>query len=344
MTETARRLLRRPAAASAATIGLARLGEARAACARLANESDPDALHAFRVAVRRLRTVLRAFRRELKTVPKKLERQLRELTRATSGARDAEVQLAWLAQAGKPAGPGAPWLRARLAAQRDDAYRDALEDGTREFAEVERRLRRRLNGIAVSPRPGEPFAAALSRRVLEEQATLEQEAAATRSADDDGAVHRARIAVKRLRYLLEPLSESDATARDLVGRLKQLQDVLGEAHDLQVLVDTFGEAAADAAAERARHQHKRMVKGGTAAGRRAGPRPAPAGVLALAERAARRRHEVLERDLGAWHAGPLPQLLRDVGEWAALLPPLAPPTRRASARSAPAGARRSPRE
>jgi len=195
----------------------------------------------------------------------------------------------------------------------------------------------------VSPRPGEPFAAALSRRVLEEQATLEQEAAATRSADDDGAVHRARIAVKRLRYLLEPLSESDAAARDLVGRLKQLQDVLGEAHDLQVLVDTFGEAAADAAAERTRRQHKRMVKGGTAA-RRAGPRPAPAGVLALAERAARRRHEVLERDLAAWHAGPLPQLLRDVGEWATLLPPLAPPTPRASARSRPAAARRSPRE
>jgi len=106
VTETARRLLRRPAAASAAAIGLARLGEARAACTRLANESDRDALHDFRVAVRRLRTVLRAFRRELKTVPKKLERQLRDLTRATSGGRDAEVQLAWLAQAGKPAGRG----------------------------------------------------------------------------------------------------------------------------------------------------------------------------------------------------------------------------------------------
>jgi hypothetical protein len=234
-------------------------------------------------------------------------------------------------------------------ARRDESYRDARADGVREFAAVEGRLRRRLNSIAVSPRPGEPFAVALSRRVLEERSTLEQEATASKSADDPGAVHRARIAVKRLRYLLEPLTDSDASARDLVGRLKQLQDVLGEAHDLQVLVDAFGEAAAEAAAERVRRQHQRIVKGDGGARPRPGPRPAPAGVLALAERAAQRRREVMEHDLAAWHAGPLPQLLHDVSEWAALLPPLAPaPRTRAVPRTRPtarpAAARHSPHE
>ena len=47
--------------------------------------------------------------------------------------------------------------------------------------------------------------------------------------------HAARIRAKRLRYLLEPLSRRVAGAKTLVGRLKQLQDLLGQVHDLQVL-------------------------------------------------------------------------------------------------------------
>src|SRR6185503_11507583 len=57
----------------------------------------------------------------------------------------------------------------------------------------------------------------------------------------DGAAvaeaHAARIAAKRLRYLWEPLSRRVPRARALVGRLKQLQDALGELHDMQVLTE-----------------------------------------------------------------------------------------------------------
>src|SRR5207245_9246969 len=58
-------LLARPAPAAAALVGLTLLDEARAACGRLDAPDDSEALHDFRVALRRLRTLLRSFRPEL---------------------------------------------------------------------------------------------------------------------------------------------------------------------------------------------------------------------------------------------------------------------------------------
>jgi len=85
MTRRAVALLARPVPAAVALIAVARLDEARAASARLDGREDPEALHDFRVALRRLRTLLRAYRQEAGDVtPKKLQRRLRDLTRDTS--------------------------------------------------------------------------------------------------------------------------------------------------------------------------------------------------------------------------------------------------------------------
>src|SRR5947208_3351756 len=76
-------------------IALAFLKEAGEARHRLTNSQDSEALHDFRVAVRRLRSSLRAFRPHLgDSLAKKLRRRLRDLTAATNAARDAEVMLA----------------------------------------------------------------------------------------------------------------------------------------------------------------------------------------------------------------------------------------------------------
>src|SRR5260370_5268257 len=119
-----------PAAHAAAVIGLAHLDEARAAVARLADPEDAEALHDFRVGLRRLRTLLRAFRPELgDAVPKRLQRRLREMTRATTAARDAEVQLTpgRVQRRGVGRRPGLSWFVARLAARRERAYADVRE-------------------------------------------------------------------------------------------------------------------------------------------------------------------------------------------------------------------------
>jgi hypothetical protein len=47
--------------------------------------------------------------------------------------------------------------------------------------------------------------------------------------------HRARIAAKRLRYLLEPLVRRAPGTKGLTTQLKGLQDVLGHLHDLHVM-------------------------------------------------------------------------------------------------------------
>src|SRR5690348_8089478 len=115
MTERLSSLLGQPAPAAVARIALARLDEARAACARLDDRGDPEALHDFRVAVRRLRTLVRAFSGELgNAIPKKLERRIRDLARLTTAGRDADVQLAWIREVGARRSPGLAWFRTRL--------------------------------------------------------------------------------------------------------------------------------------------------------------------------------------------------------------------------------------
>src|SRR3970040_32067 len=65
-------LLLQPVEQAVCRIALTHLDAARAAHERLKGASDTDALHDFRVALRRLRSVLRAYRPWLKNIPRKL--------------------------------------------------------------------------------------------------------------------------------------------------------------------------------------------------------------------------------------------------------------------------------
>src|SRR5439155_912375 len=70
---------------------------ASAARERLTKVDDQEALHDFRVAMRRLRSTLRAYQpQRAALLPAKLRRRLRELARPTGEARAVEVQIAWL--------------------------------------------------------------------------------------------------------------------------------------------------------------------------------------------------------------------------------------------------------
>ncbi|HYR32187.1 MAG TPA: CHAD domain-containing protein, partial [Gemmatimonadales bacterium] len=89
MTERPESLLTEPAPRAARRIALTLLDAASAARERLTNADDAEALHDFRVAMRRLRSTLRAYQPQLiALVPAKLRRRLRELARATGEARD----------------------------------------------------------------------------------------------------------------------------------------------------------------------------------------------------------------------------------------------------------------
>lgn len=219
--------------AVAADIALRHLDAVARARRRLKRDTDPEALHDFRVASRRLRSILRAYRPWLDSVPKKLRRQLREVARATSVGRDAEVCLVWLEQRHDAvAGAGYDRLRAQLERSRDDAYAHVREDVLAASADVEQRLRRRLKDIRRNgrDRPGTKtsYAVATSERLHRYIARVAADLARIGGVSDTVAIHDARIQAKRLRYLLEPLADADVSAaRAAVTGLRVFQDQTG---------------------------------------------------------------------------------------------------------------------
>lgn len=248
-------------------VALQRLDEALAARNRLTRDRDDSALHDFRVALRRLRSGLRTYERWFAdTVGKADRRKLRDLARSTGEARDIEVQLAWLDAAELPDGPaaGATMLRERLEKAKKPADRAALRSAHR-FPALAEHLRGRLQRYTGEIDTSRPFAtvttgvvtAKLARKLF---ANLDRHFEQLRSDDDVAVAHRARIAAKRLRYLVEPFGGSVAFTDDVVRTLESMQDDLGEMHDMDVLIEgaeklnrDIGERDASAVAAFAAH-------------------------------------------------------------------------------------------
>src|SRR5512137_2714843 len=154
--------LDRPAPEGARAVALALLADATDAAARAGGAADADALHDFRVAVRRLRSTLRAWRPALgSSLRRKDLRKLRRVARATNAARDAEVTLEWLAEAGpalaEPHRPAAEWLAARLEHRRHHALGPAVEESVQDFLRLAPRLARRLAVEDPGAADGVPF-------------------------------------------------------------------------------------------------------------------------------------------------------------------------------------------
>ena len=240
-------------------VALGHLADATAAGERLAENTDDEALHDFRVALRRLRSWERAFRPYIRDdVSKRLRRRLRDLARDTGASRDLEVHLAWLREQRRSLGrrqrPGLAWLLAHLHTRKEDA--DAVLEGDVDgrFQRLRSRLERALASYRETlhvrenghPAPPTPFAEALAPRVRDAGAILLAHLQHTRSMADEDECHEARIAAKRLRYLLEPIGRLVPGADELVTRLKSLQDVLGDLHDAQVFDAEVAALAAEA--------------------------------------------------------------------------------------------------
>jgi CHAD domain-containing protein len=198
-------LLSRPPEEGARLLALAFLDQAAEARPRLSDPADAEGLHDFRVGLRRLRSCLKAYAAWL-DVPKKLARRLKRLAGATGPGRDTEVQI--------------EWLRGRSAHL--SVYR----------AEIHLDARAPRSTLAEAT-------AGLLRRQVED---LENRLARIEDAGSVEEAHQARIRAKRVRYLLEPLTEEIPEAAPVVKRFKALQDLLGEFHDAHVLEAELVEA------------------------------------------------------------------------------------------------------
>ncbi len=253
MAEFSADLLEQPAVQAASIVALAHLDAAAAAATRINDRTDHDALHDFRVAIRRLRVTIRAYPGLHESVVKKQRRRLRKLARATNTARDTEVQLAWFRTRLSRFTPEdratlAP-LRARLRSRRRRESARTQVELLRQFGKIERKLRRRLVDARDSGAHETQFRGIAAATLVQYANDLSTRLRVLTPASKATDVHATRIAAKRLRYLLEPLRAIIADAPPVVDRLKTLQDVLGEltdGHTLEAVLKEAGDVAATA--------------------------------------------------------------------------------------------------
>lgn len=295
-TPNAGELLREPTARAARAVALALLDDLDAAYARLdrkrGRRTDPEALHDFRVALRRLRSWLRAYRADIQdSVGAKTVRRLGELARATTDSRDIEVHIEWIVEQQKamtPAQrPGARWLLTTLRGEKKRFDASLRETLSADFMEVSARLRKNLARYAVAvwdQEVGDRWAVTAAGQVRDGFMRLRNDLAAIEDVDDDARSHRARIAGKKLRYLIEPFASAIALGPESVEHLKRLQDLLGSMHDAHVF-------------SRVVRRHARSV--GPPRGKRAKRDPRK-GLRALAGRLEERRSEAWTTFTSEW--------------------------------------------
>lgn len=259
-------LLVQPASRAVRIVARARV-EAMTAAFDKFRAGEADALHDFRVSVRRLRSWIRAFRPELDdTLRGKTRRSLRQLARLTNAPRDAEIGLTWIGGDGdfQSAAHGARrFLLEAYTHELDESTASALEKLQRRLPKLADRLTDEFSHywrrLSIDSEPREDTMGATLARVLDQHAARMARAIKRVEAPDEvDRAHRARIAAKRLRYLLE-LVVTDQRTAPLVAHLTQLQDALGEFHDTHVLEERIVAEAVQSASDEARERIRRTL-------------------------------------------------------------------------------------
>jgi CHAD domain-containing protein len=200
-------------------------------CDRAAAGFEADPVHDLRVAVRRCRSLADGLMamdpdrswKDMKRAGKKLFQALGEL-------RDMQVMKEWIEKLSDSDDPVAIKLLNHIHARETEckqlAWKDLNQFDRKRWAQWSRSLPRRASRL----RPGNPVYLHLALEKWTDAYELHKRAVRTRS---QVALHQLRIGIKRFRYTVENfLPAQHALWGD---SLKELQDLLGEVHDLDVL-------------------------------------------------------------------------------------------------------------
>lgn len=293
--------LERSSEESARLLCLLLLEEAERALERMERGEDGEALHDFRVALRRSRSAVGAYRRFLAgSRPRKLASLLKSLASSTNVARDVEVQLDYLGaeqeRLQEPASSASAHLRERIEARLGETPTAA--ELRRRFDTARKVMKRNLARMHLKTHDvRDRFQSATGRLIREHGERLLKRLEAVESARDAAALHRARIAAKRLRYLLEPLQRELSEARPLIKKMRSLQDCLGELQDTRVLTEEIGAALESSALEEARALRELALNDEAPGDVTASARP---GLLALLEVQRERRDAGFRELTSSW--------------------------------------------
>ena len=256
MAKLPRHLLERAPEETVRRLCLSLLSEAARALERMEDPEDKEGLHDFRVSLRRLRSLMRAYRVQLKgSGAKQLRARVKTLASSTNLARDAEVAIEWLMgereRLGEAELAGASHLLSRLEAKQQTT--PSVAQIRRAFRALEKNLKNALTRMRLPAKETSTTFVAATAEILAEHADILQKSLlAAHSAEDAELLHRARIEAKRMRYILEPLQSELLEARPLIKGMKSLQDCLGDLQDTRVLATEISEALESSALEEAR--------------------------------------------------------------------------------------------
>lgn len=225
-------------------------------CDRAAVDFSADPVHDLRVAIRRCRSLADGL------IPidpnpdwKKMKRSARSLFSALGELRDKQVLAEWIVKLFPSDDPPARKLLAFTDAEqirlKAIAHQELEGFDRKSWQRWSMELPRRLSFL----RPGHIVFRHLALERWTQALAAHRHAMKSRSAT---SLHQARIAIKRFRYTVENfLPEQHRSWSD---DLKELQDLLGEIHDLDVLWHVTLQIHAFANAEERTRWHRRILE------------------------------------------------------------------------------------
>jgi CHAD domain-containing protein len=236
-----------------------------AAVPRVLAEADDEAIHDLRVAIRRLRTLLKMSRKLFgRWHTDVVRRAYADVMRATGELRDEEV-LEETLEGAAPDPAFTAWLAARSPRERRlrRAVVTRIERGELDRARL---LLKALLVFPVDPESDRELAR-FARRTVERARRRVEERRDVPASDVTG-LHDLRIAYKELRYSIELLAEAlPIDDRAMLGPATVFQKRLGEIHDADMAVSALNAAKgldhavrARALEELAKKREKRVGK------------------------------------------------------------------------------------
>ncbi len=222
---------------------LLQIRKASHACDHLTDPSEPEALHNFRVAVRRLRTWMRTFKRYHNTGKKTIKR-LGRLTDSTNTSRDLEVCRDWLNVYLSEMADIPPDNNNALKALLDQITGDYEQELAKiqdhvpaEWQELDHKLKKHLGSDIDGDKKNELMPNVAGKKILKLCDTADEQLGQIHGIEDRLAIHKLRIYFKRLRYLLEPFRSRQPALKEIIRFLKETQDVLGDFRDAHISIE-----------------------------------------------------------------------------------------------------------